>query len=66
MGRAVATSAATRLSRKREAWARGAREAAELDRARAREMSHEERIAQGLALIRIAEKLQAGQRDRSR
>jgi hypothetical protein len=36
-----------------------------MDRARARKMSHPERIAEGLALVRIAEKLQSGRHRRS-
>jgi hypothetical protein len=59
------TSADPRLMRKRrDAWALGAAEAKLLDRERARAQTHEQRIAEGLELIRIAEKLQAGRRER--
>jgi transcriptional regulator with XRE-family HTH domain len=54
------SSAAERMARTREAWARGGVEGKELDRRRARSMSHEQRIQEGLALARIAEQLQAG------
>jgi hypothetical protein len=49
---------------RREAWARGATEAKLFDRERARSQTHEQRITEGLELIRIAEKLQAGRRER--
>ncbi len=54
------------LSRCRELWAAGAREAHELDIERARRMTPDERIAEGVDLVRIAAKLQAGRRARSR
>ncbi len=54
------------LSRSRELWAAGAREAHELDIERARKMTPDERLAEGVALVRIATKLQAGRRARSR
>jgi transcriptional regulator with XRE-family HTH domain len=54
------SSAAERMARTREAWALGGVEGKELDRRRARSMSHEQRIQEGLALARIAEQLQAG------
>lgn len=53
-----------RMRKRREAWARGAAEAKLLDRLRARAQTHEQRISEGLELIRIAEKLQAGRRER--
>lgn len=53
-----------RMRNRREAWARGAAEAKLLDRERARAQTYEQRISEGLELIRIAEKLQAGRRER--
>jgi transcriptional regulator with XRE-family HTH domain len=53
-------SAAGRMARTRAAWARGGAEGKELDRLQARRMSHDQRIDEGLALVRIAEQLQAG------
>jgi transcriptional regulator with XRE-family HTH domain len=53
-------SAAERMADTRKAWALGGAEGKELDRRRARGMSHKERIEEGLALARIAEQLQAG------
>lgn len=42
------------------AWARGAEAGKRLDRDRWRRMSPRERVDEGLALVRIAEKLRAG------
>ncbi len=53
------------MARHREAWARGAAEAKLMDRARAQAMSYEERVAEGVALIRTAEKLRSGRQDRA-
>jgi transcriptional regulator with XRE-family HTH domain len=55
---------AERLERTRKAWERGGDEGKQLDRLRARRMSHEQRIDEGLALARIAEQLQAGRQAR--
>ena len=52
--------AAERMARTRAAWARGAVEGKQLDRLRALRLTPEERIEEGLALTRIAERLQAG------
>jgi len=52
------------MARSREAWARGAAEGKAMDRQRFAQMTPEERIAEGLGLVRIAEKLQAGRRKR--
>lgn len=52
------------MRKRREAWARGAAEAKLLDRERARAQTYEQRITEGLELIRIAEKLQAGRQER--
>jgi transcriptional regulator with XRE-family HTH domain len=52
--------AAERMARTRAAWARGAVEGKQLDRLRARRLTPEQRIEEGLALARIAERLQAG------
>jgi hypothetical protein len=52
------------MQMRREAWARGAAEAKLLDRANARLQTYEERISEGLGLIRIAEKLRAGRKER--
>jgi hypothetical protein len=65
MSKALTSPELDRMYRRREAWARGAAEAKLLDRERARTQTHEQRISEGLELIRIAEKLQAGRRERS-
>jgi|GEM_PF-1854040 len=63
----IASSAANGdLSRSRELWAAAAREAHELDIERARKMTPDERLAEGVDLVRIAAKLQAGQRAKFR
>jgi transcriptional regulator with XRE-family HTH domain len=54
------TRAAERMGRTRAAWARGAAEGKQLDRVRALRLSPQERIEEGLALTRIAARLQAG------
>jgi transcriptional regulator with XRE-family HTH domain len=54
------TLAAGRMARTRAAWARGAAEGKQLDRLRALRLTPEERIEEGMALTRIAERLQAG------
>ncbi|HEV3070270.1 MAG TPA: hypothetical protein VGY76_02450 [Solirubrobacteraceae bacterium] len=64
MSKALTSPDLERMRSRREAWARGATEAKLLDRERARAQTHEQRIAEGLELIRIAEKLQAGRRER--
>jgi hypothetical protein len=64
MSRAATLAAAERMRRRREAWARGAAEAELLDREHARQQTYEQRISEGQALIRIAEKLQAGRSER--
>lgn len=64
MGKRRDSGGAVRMARRREAWARGAAEGKAMDRLRFAEMTHEERIAEGLGLVRIAEKLQAGRRKR--
>lgn len=53
------------MARHRDAWARGAEEAKLMDRARMGAMSHDQRVAEGVALIRIAEKLRSGRRDQT-
>ncbi len=50
------------MARRRTAWARGAAEGKAMEAVRIAGMTHEERIAEGLGLVRIAEKLQAGRR----
>lgn len=55
--------AKTPNGRRPEAWAAASAEGEELNRRRARAMGPGERIAEGLALVRIAGKLQAGRRD---
>lgn len=55
---------AARIARRRTAWARGAAEGKKMEVLRVAGMTYEERIAEGLGLVRIAEKLQAGRRKR--
>jgi hypothetical protein len=55
---------AARMARKREAWAHGAAEGKAMEHLRFAGMTYEERIAEGLGLVRIAHKLQAGRRKR--
>jgi hypothetical protein len=57
---------AARMARRREAWARGCAEGKAIEALRFAGMTHEERIAEGLGLVRIAEKLQAGRRKRQK
>jgi len=64
MFEAVSSPTAERMQKRREDWARGAAEAKLLDRGRARQQTYEQRISEGLGLIRIAEKLQAGRKAR--
>jgi hypothetical protein len=64
MSKALTSPDLDRVRGRREAWARGAAEAKLLDRERSRAQTHEQRITEGLELIRIAEKLQAGRRER--
>jgi hypothetical protein len=52
------------MERKREAWANGAAEGKAMEHLRFAGMTHEERIAEGLSLVRIAHELQAGRRKR--
>lgn len=52
------------MARTREAWAHGGAESKAMEHLRFAGMTHEERIAEGLGLVRIAEKLQAGRRKR--
>jgi hypothetical protein len=63
MSKVLASPDLDRMRSRREAWARGAAEAKLLDRERSRTQTHEQRITEGLDLIRIAEKLQAGRRE---
>lgn len=64
MSKVLASPDLDRMRKRREAWARGAAEAKLLDRERSRAQTYEQRITEGLELIRIAEKLQAGRRER--
>lgn len=63
MGEVEATDRARKLARMR-AWANGGAAGKALDRERWRAMSPRERVDEGLALVRIAEKLRAGRRGR--
>jgi uncharacterized protein len=57
---ATQSPAAASLAQTKRAWARGGAEGKQLDRIRARGMSPDQRIDEGLALVRIAGRLQAG------
>jgi len=50
------------MRRRAHAWAEGAREGRTFDRLLAKKMTYAERLAEGLALTRIAMKLQSGRR----
>ena len=56
----AAPNAADRLAARRATWAEGAKVAADLDLERVRAMTPEQRIEEGLSLVRIAAKLRAG------
>jgi hypothetical protein len=64
MSRAVTSPAAERMQKRSEAWAQGAAEAKLMDREHARRQTYAQRIAEGLTLIRIADKLQSGRSER--
>lgn len=64
MAKTPGDGGAARMARKREAWAHGAAEGKAMEHVRFAGMTHEERIAEGLSLVRIADELQAGRRKR--